>query len=77
MRLFKIKILTSDDFHIILNDLDFDAIGPCNMLIFASQVSDSHIVTNPLVDLARIYMMCREIPGHLIKLHLVKNMKTI
>ena len=45
--------------------------------IFASQMSDSLTIINPMADLDSDYGTCPEIPGHPIKLGLVNNMKTI
>ena len=44
---------------------------------FASQVSASLTLIDLLPDLARVLMMCPEISGHQIKLHLVNKKKTI
>ena len=43
------------------------------MTIFAGQVSDSPtiIYTPQSVDFAHVYIMCPEIPGHSVELHLL------
>ena len=48
--------------------------------IFASQVSDSYTQISSLADLVNVYMMCPEISGHPIRLHItnrVKNKMTV
>ena len=44
---------------------------------FASQVFASLTLIDPLPDLVLVFMMCPEISGHPIKLHLVNKKKTI
>ena len=43
--------------------------------IFASQVSNSYTRISPLADLVSVYIMCLEISGHPIRLHVTNNMK--
>ena len=56
-------------------DFSFSGTGIYNLF---GQVSNSLALTYPLVDLATVYtvyMMCPELPGHLIKWHVVNNLK--
>ena len=50
-------------------------LGFLGKTIFASQVSNSYARISPLVDLVSVYMMCLEISGHPIRLHVTNNMK--